>query len=212
MNFIDAIWPVPGPIAAALVAGLISFAITVLAKDQKTSEFRQAWIDGLRADLADFAGLAGTMVAVLNVKQLRGEDASSYVLERHDDFTKMDSLITRIRLRLNPDEHGEILEFLKDFRSCRPATSRAEVDQAVERVVACGQKILKSEWRRVKRGEPAFQWLKRVSLVFVVAALIGSFVFAVQASKGLTGETKAHDPPAPVATPKSQPLAPSSSG
>jgi len=211
MNFIDAIWPIPGPIAAALVAGLISFAVTVLAKDQKTSEFRQAWIDGLRADLADFAGLAGTMAAVLNAKHLRGEDAGSYVLERHDDFTKMDSLITRIRLRLNPDEHGEILEFLKVFRSGRPATSRAEIDQAVEGVVACGQKILKSEWKRVKRGEPAFQWLKRVSLVFVVAALVGGFMFAIQAPSALTGETKPSDPAASVATPKTQPSVPSSS-
>ncbi|MBV4496408.1 hypothetical protein HU715_013635 [Pseudomonas sp. SWRI12] len=212
MNIIDAIWPIPGPIAAALVAGLVSFVVTVLAKDQKTSEFRQAWIDGLRADVADFVGLARAMLAVVNAKTTRKEDASSYVIERHDDFTKIYSLITRIRLRLNPDEHGEMLELLNTFFTETPAISPAEMSDAVKGVVSCSQKILKSEWKRVKRGEPAFLWLKRVSLVFILAAVIGGFALAVQTSKGLTSENKPPAPPASVATPKIQPSAPSSSG
>ncbi|MGB3128025.1 MAG: hypothetical protein WBB95_29780 [Pseudomonas sp.] len=211
MNFINAIWPIPGAIAAALVAGLISFVVTVLAKDQKTSEFRQAWIDGLRADVADFAGLAGAMAAVTNAKLRRGEDAESYLLARHDDFAKMESLINRIRLRLNPDEHSEILSFLGVFRTGIPS-SREEIDEAVEGVVNCAQKILKSEWKRVKKGEPAYSILKKLSLFFTLAAVAAVFVLPIQDNKPAPDKSKPIVAPALEATPKSLPLAPSSSG
>ena len=39
-------------VVAALIAALISFVNLTLSKEQKTSEFRQAWIDGLREELA----------------------------------------------------------------------------------------------------------------------------------------------------------------
>jgi hypothetical protein len=42
-----------GAIVAALVAGLFSFFNLVLSKEQKLSELRQDWIDGLRNDLAE---------------------------------------------------------------------------------------------------------------------------------------------------------------
>ena len=41
-----------GAIAAALIAGLISLLGLIISKEQKTSEFRQAWIDGLRSELS----------------------------------------------------------------------------------------------------------------------------------------------------------------
>ncbi|UNK68332.1 hypothetical protein MNO08_09665 [Pseudomonas simiae] len=208
MDFSSLSYPAVGTICAALIAGFISFVVTVLAKDQKTSEFRQAWIDGLRADVADFAGLARSMLAVVNAKKNLGEDANSYVLGRHDDFTKIYSLITRIRLRLNPDEHGEMLEFLEALFTENPTISPTEMSDTVKGVVTCSQKILKSEWKRVKRGEPAFLWLKRVSLVFILAAVVSGFALTVQTLKGLTAESNPPAAPASVATPQTQPLAP----
>jgi hypothetical protein len=41
-------------VVAALITAVISFVNLTLSKEQKTSEFRQAWIDGLRGDLAIF--------------------------------------------------------------------------------------------------------------------------------------------------------------
>ena len=55
MDFSSLSYPAVGTICAALIAGLISFVVTVLAKDQKISEFRQAWIDALRSDAAELA-------------------------------------------------------------------------------------------------------------------------------------------------------------
>ncbi len=55
MTFPKEAWPLLSAIAAAFIAGAVSFIVTVLSKEQKTSEFRQAWIDALREDLAIFA-------------------------------------------------------------------------------------------------------------------------------------------------------------
>lgn len=41
-----------GAIAAALIAGLVSLLGLIISKEQKTSEFRQAWIDALRKELS----------------------------------------------------------------------------------------------------------------------------------------------------------------
>ena len=45
-------------VVAALIAAAMSFISLTLNKEQKTSEFRQAWIDGLREDLAAFFACA----------------------------------------------------------------------------------------------------------------------------------------------------------
>jgi hypothetical protein len=41
-----------GAVAAALIAGLISLLGLIISKEQKVSDFRQAWIDALRSDIA----------------------------------------------------------------------------------------------------------------------------------------------------------------
>lgn len=41
-----------GAVLAATIAGGMSFLGSVFSKDQKTSEFRQAWIDGLRSEIS----------------------------------------------------------------------------------------------------------------------------------------------------------------
>ncbi|HKE96605.1 MAG TPA: hypothetical protein VKB34_20010, partial [Povalibacter sp.] len=45
-------------VVASLIAGVFSFVNLTLNKEQKTSEFRQAWIDALRADLSAFFAAA----------------------------------------------------------------------------------------------------------------------------------------------------------
>ena len=52
-----------GAVVAALIAGTVSLLGLIISKEQKTSEFRQAWIDALRNDLIT-ARIAG-VVSVL---------------------------------------------------------------------------------------------------------------------------------------------------
>jgi hypothetical protein len=46
--------PLLATISAALIAGYFSFVTLINSKEQKTSEFRQNWIDSLRNDIAEF--------------------------------------------------------------------------------------------------------------------------------------------------------------
>lgn len=40
-----------GAVGAAMIAAFVSFLGLIIGKEQKTSEFRQAWIDALRSEL-----------------------------------------------------------------------------------------------------------------------------------------------------------------
>lgn len=171
LEAIKSLGPFPGPVLAALIAGFISFAVTILAKDQKTSEFRQAWIDGLRADVADFAGTAAAMASVVKVKRQKGVDFKDYLLERHDDFAKMEALLNKILLRLNPKEHKKLCEMLELFTSSG-VTTPEEIDDLARNLVSSTQVILKREWKRVKRGETSYMLLKWGSLTAFVGVLL----------------------------------------
>lgn len=45
-------------VVASLIAAAVAFVNLTLTKELTTSEFRQAWIDALREDLAKFLGAA----------------------------------------------------------------------------------------------------------------------------------------------------------
>lgn len=57
--------PVVGTVAAALVAGGIARGNLIASKETKVSEFRQAWINALRDDLAALFSGIRTMTRAL---------------------------------------------------------------------------------------------------------------------------------------------------
>lgn len=167
-----------GPVVAALIAGVISCVLTILAKDQKTSEFRQAWIDGLRADIAEFVGINAAMVSILKLRKAKGENTDSYLLQRHEDFTSLEVLLSKIMLRLNPKEHVKVIGLLERFVDGK-SESPDELEALLNDLIQSVQKILKQEWKRVKRGEFSYIALKWGSMVIVVVLLvvIGLYVY-----------------------------------
>ncbi|MEM1197517.1 MAG: hypothetical protein AAGH57_15550 [Pseudomonadota bacterium] len=104
-----------------------------LSSNIQLAKFRQAWIDGLREDMAKFQSFG--------------------VTPELDQRTKREfyELGTRIELRLNPDDedftelHDAMYEFLD-------ASNIAQKYSANPRFVAVCQRILKKEWD-VLKGE-----------------------------------------------------------
>lgn len=187
MDIPQSAYPAIGAITAAIIAGGISFVVTVLAKEQKTSEFRQAWIDALREELSQFVSTVDTLTSYFRIKASRGqspEQLVAYLEQRHDDVSQMGTMYHRIRLRLNPKEHriiiGKLKELLAVMASHEKALDPIYVDGLVEEVVTEGQALLKSEWKRVKRGELTFVITKYVSL----ALLILGICTAIAVSRG----------------------------
>ncbi|SDU01334.1 hypothetical protein [Pseudomonas moraviensis] len=165
----DLLIPLIGAIAVALIGGGISLALAILAKDQKTSEFRQAWIDGLRDDVSKLVAHFMVVASISKItKNLSQEKISEYVLSKENDFIEIALLINRIRLRMNKDEHKEFLKLISDTDGIGSDPERYEA--LIESIVVQSQAILKSEWRRVKRGEISFQILKWGSAVVFFAS------------------------------------------
>ena len=161
--------------------------VTVLSKEQKTSEFRQAWIDALRNDLSEFISTIDALTSFLRIKASRSAtpaEVVSFLQEKYVDVQRMGVSYHRIMLRLNPDEHTALIatlqELLAVMSSHAKAVDESHVERLIKAVVAESQRVLKSEWRRVKRGEPIFVMTKYASLALFVAAV----AFAIAIGRG----------------------------
>jgi len=127
-------------IAGAVIGGSVALIGLIVAKEGKTSEFRQQWIDGLRADVATFISLA------LHIAQRLVDDL--------DDARQANECLARIQLRLNPKEDSskELTNALNRLESNAMAKNPLTEPFAKD-VTLKAQRVLKDEWRRVKRGE-----------------------------------------------------------
>jgi len=192
MDISASLYPAIGPVTAAIFAGWISFIVTVLAKEQKTSEFRQAWIDGLRDDLSEFIGTVDTLSSFLRLKASQGQtpaELMNFLEESSPDVHRMGVSYNRILLRLNREEHTVLATQLKELLSVMSSYEKWShekgFDQRTSDVVKEAQKVLKTEWERVKKGEVLFRWIKYASLAFFfLAAAAGLAVLWTGTRKG----------------------------
>jgi uncharacterized integral membrane protein len=176
-----------GAILAAFITGAVSFVNMIIAKDQKTSEFRQKWIDDLRDDLSRHLALIDTIsqlfkhkIEIHEVSHMSREEFDNFYDSIHPEFKEMNNLYNRIRLRLNPNEHIVLLCLLKNiedkFNDIDPERGKEDfeyIEQTVIKTLTESQKVLKNEWRRVKRGEISYILTKySVLIVFILVILI----------------------------------------
>jgi hypothetical protein len=183
-------------LVAALITGAISFVNLTLTKEQKTSEFRQAWIDALREDLSKFLGAARAFARAVEILHQFGPDYKNKVAltlseEKISDLRYQASeTLCRIQLRLNPSEaeHVELLRLLRRAIDEQNSMLRSGggIDptmKAIEPATEYAQPVLKKEWERVKSGELPFRiarnWVTPIvvtlSIAFVVFLWIGTF-------------------------------------
>jgi len=50
----------------AVIAGFVSILGLIISKEQKTSEFRQTWIDSLRSDIASLIARASALQVIFS--------------------------------------------------------------------------------------------------------------------------------------------------
>lgn len=170
-------------IIAALMAGAISFVNLTLTKEQKTSEFRQAWIDALREDLATFFATARAFARATQELHAFGKGSKDAVplAFTEEKISELRYQIAetryRIQLRLNPQEleHKELLRLMQaaiegQQKMLAGTGDTAKTLQAVETAAAYAPQILKSEWKRVKQGELAFRLARNWFAPFIILA------------------------------------------
>ncbi|AUZ46866.1 hypothetical protein [Pseudomonas orientalis] len=169
--------PLVGGVVVAVIAGAISLSVAILSKDQKTSEFRQLWIDALRQDVSRLSGVLHMLIGMSNIISEQTDDQkANFLVSSKDNLIEMVDLVTRIRLRLNIKEHVVLLALLDEVSNSKDM-SRQAMESQIEAVVTEVQKVLKNEWERVKRGERSFQILKWSSGFVLVLGLAGVGVY-----------------------------------
>ncbi len=179
-----------GAIAAALIAGFFSFLNLVISKEQKVSEFRQAWIDSLRKDVSQYVASI-TYLAAANdiwIQQERPNVLQHYESMR-PSFVEAAQAFTSIILRLNPsDGNKEIQQKTQDFltimNEVRDAVRNEDYKGAKPLADSLNKKIqpiLKHEWERVKKGEAIYRFTKAVAILIIVSGLLTASLFAYRA-------------------------------
>jgi len=172
------------PVVVALISGIVSFIGLVIFKENKISEFRQSWIDELRKDISDFISYTDkhtTYCIFVRSHMVLGEDPAGVrdkILDLYKgEYHIVNTLYTRIVLRLNHIKHKDILECLHEsqklyYSSVYNDMDNKELGKSNSELRDKAGVMLKKEWERVKAGEHWFRATKYIVLGVVIILLI----------------------------------------
>ena len=159
---------------AAITAGIIAAAAggigLVMAKENKTSEFRQAWIQELRAVLTNYS----STLLLIN-RRVRGGEHSD-----ETDIQKVNMLLCEIHLRINYSNQSSVeIELNKALTHLQDSAFNGGTDfaQTQEQFTKASFAVLKKEWERVKKGELVYRLYMYPCLIISGASIFAGVVY-----------------------------------
>ncbi|WP_104028480.1 hypothetical protein [Vibrio jasicida] len=180
-----------GVMFASILTGFFSFINLVSSKEQKVSEFRQEWVKELRNSIAEYIA---TLQQVTHVAIIFHEDTDTemtnlqFSKEIESAFISAIKAYNDIVLRVNSCEKNAnsnqinnqfltALEKTRELFNHDDPRKLQEVNDSCEALRAAAKPLLKSEWNRVKDGEPVFRWSKNVAIALLILS-IGAFIYS----------------------------------
>lgn len=162
-----------GAVGTAIIAGLISLLGLIIGKEQKVSEFRQAWIDELRKCLVAYLVQINAIVDMVRLKRAGKQIDDSALL---GSYKALNEANHGIALRVNPGEKPsqDLLEAMKQFEALAGDNSNltpVSIKNAEIAFLEASKRLLKYEWRQVKRGERTYVWTRRIVIGLIVLLL-----------------------------------------
>jgi len=150
-----------GALATAIVAAVAGITAAAITHSAKISEFRQAWINALRDDVATYFKELDRIHFYVGKLHHNKDSARIEELEqqKYEARARLMLVYYRIRLRLNMKEslHSNLVEKLKLFWLVETTVSdQAKIDEAM----TIAQALLKEEWD-VAKELPLSRWFKR---------------------------------------------------
>ncbi|QPF71463.1 hypothetical protein G8A07_00020 [Roseateles sp. DAIF2] len=175
-----------GALLVALITGFFSFLNMVSSKENKVSEFRLAWIDGLREEIAIYTV---AVQELLRLEQARvAEDISasnlSWLDSSRDAYGQAIGSLTRIQLRLNPkhlvdNSSAPEAVLISTIRESRERFNEGDFEAAIrscENIRHAAAPLLKATWDQVKLGEVGYRRVRRLAqLLIIVGSLVVLF-------------------------------------
>lgn len=153
-------------VVAAIIAAAAAGVGLVITKENKTSEFRQAWIDGLREELAEL---------MENFLQLRTTPPEKLP----EVAGKIYFLSAKVKLRLSSknltNEESQLLKIIEDYILKMDRSSN--ITDVVRQYFEYSSSVLKTEWERVKRGEKNTESLSRFRTQYWFFGALFCFTF-----------------------------------
>jgi len=172
-----------GVIVAAFISGTFTFVNLIISKDQKTSEFRQDWINELRKDLSEFTSSVASYTSYIVAYKNNSQQVNKFLAENVDLITKITASHDSIRLRVNPIDDKEFitkLDAVQELAASKAASiTVGEVTEKTDKLIKEAQILLKKEWIRVKKGEASFRITKGLAVILLLIA-IASSVYAIK--------------------------------
>ena len=155
-------WNTAAPYIAAIVAAVALLAAAWISHSIKISEFRQAWINDLRKDIADYIGASDLWMRNYDEINFKPSDIKDAV-ERNVLFPTGNTartILWRIKMRFNPrknefgtedDRFLQSLENLLNPGARAPRGGNPTWSQLASDAVDQASEILKREWEVTKR-------------------------------------------------------------
>lgn len=159
---------------AAITAGVIAAAAggigLVMTKENKTSEFRQQWIQELRTVLTTFS----SSLILINKRVQEGGKVDDA------DIQKINMLLCELHLRINyakqSSEESNLNKALTTLQE-RAFRGSANFAEAQERFTAASFAVLKKEWGRVKRGERIYRFCMYPCLAITGVSILAALLY-----------------------------------
>lgn len=163
-----------GAVGAAAIAGLVSLLGLIIGKEQKVSEFRQAWIDELRKC---FVAYLVNINAICDALRLKNAGKTIDDLALLANYKSLNEANHGIALRVNATElpAKALLQSMSEFEALaqnNASLTPAKIRDVEGTFIEAAKELLKFEWNRVKRGEKIFVWTKRIVSLTIVAMLV----------------------------------------
>jgi hypothetical protein len=167
-------------VLVAFVAGAFSLLNLTVSKENKVSEFRQAWIDALREDIAIFVSHSQWIATQITEYINQRITYTEHLTNIRDSIIAMNQASTRVKLRLHQEEQDPnalmlamkgVHEFLEGAKENEAALSVGFRESSRELEITAAL-ILRNEWGVVKKGEKGYRFAKRFAYVCIAVSSV----------------------------------------
>lgn len=166
-------------VGTAVIAGLVSMLGLIITKEQKISEFRQAWIDELRQCVVDYLVSINGICDIVRLNKSGEGEGNAALL---GNYKTLNQASHGIALRVNDEEDtakallSSMVEF-EGIAETNASLTPEKIRDVEARFTKAAKELLKFEWERVKAGEKIFIWTKRIILLTCIG-MLGILAFA----------------------------------
>ena len=179
-----------GVITAALLAGFFSFLNLISAKENKVSEFRLAWVDGLREEISIYTGAVQELVRV-DGQGLYDHDGDTekmsevelnreWYLETREVYARVAESLSKIQLRINPkhieeNPTGPEAKLMSSILETRDLFNKGYYQESslfCLDIRNAATPLLKKTWDQVKKGESGYRIIRASALTIIVVGTV----------------------------------------